>query len=66
MVELSLSKIKETKNRTLFVSHVNCRERAEKVLSRYISKAEFARAAIIDTAGISSLYAGRGGIIVTF
>ncbi len=66
MVELSLSKIKDTRKRTLVISHVNCRERAEKVLSRYISKAEFARTVILNTAGVSSLYAGRGGIIVTF
>ncbi|XME00983.1 DegV family protein [Lachnospiraceae bacterium C1.1] len=66
MVELSLAKIKDTKDRTLFITHVNCRERAEKVMARYISKAEFARTVILNTAGISSLYAGRGGIIVTF
>ena len=39
---------------------------AEEVLSSYIEKAKFAKTYILDTRGISSLYAGNGGIIVSF
>jgi len=36
------------------------------VLSDFIAKAEFKATLILDTAGVSSLYASDGGIIVTF
>lgn len=65
MIEISLEKVKNTEERILFINHCNCRKRAEEVLSSYIQKAKFAKTYILDTAGISSLYAGDGGIIVT-
>ncbi len=65
MVDMSLEAVPDTKDRTLYISHVNCKERAEKVLASYVAKAEFARTIINDTAGISSMYANDGGIIVT-
>jgi DegV family protein with EDD domain len=65
MVDLSLTEVKDTVQKTLFITHCNCRKRAEDVLARYLSKAAFARTYILDMAGISSLYASDGGIIVT-
>ena len=65
MIDISLEKVKNTEERILFITHCNCRKRAEEVLSAYLSKAKFAKNYILDTAGISSLYAGNGGIIVT-
>ena len=66
MIDISLEKVKNTEERILLIAHCNCRKRAEEVLSSYIKKAAFAKTIILDTAGISSLYAGDGGIIVTF
>ncbi len=66
MIDISLEKVRNTEERILLISHCNCRKRAEAVLSSYIEKAKFAKTYILDTAGISSLYAGDGGIIVTF
>ncbi len=66
MIDISLEKVRNTEERILFINHCNCRKRAEEVLSSYIEKAKFARTYILDTAGISSLYAGDGGIIVSF
>ena len=65
MIDISLEKVRNTEERILFITHCNCRKRAEEVLSSYIEKAKFAKTYILDTAGISSLYAGDGGIIVT-
>ena len=65
MVELSLAGIKNTKERVLIINHCNCYERAAAVLADFISKAEFKKTMILDTAGISSLYASNGGIIVS-
>ena len=66
MVELSLEGIKDTKERILIINHCNCYERAVSVLADFISKAEFKATMILDTAGVSSLYASDGGIIVSF
>lgn len=64
MIDLTLKDIK-TEERTLMIAHCNCRERAERTLKEYLEKAKFANTLIIDTRGISSLYASDGGIIVT-
>lgn len=66
MISISLEKVRDTENRILFINHCNCRKRAEEVLSSYIEKAKFAKTYVLDTRGISSLYAGNGGIIVSF
>ncbi len=65
MIDISLEKVRNTEERILFINHCNCRKRAEEVLASYIEKAKFARTYLLDTAGISSLYAGDGGIIVS-
>ena len=65
MVDMSLEVVGDTKDKTLYISHTNCHERAEKVLAAYVAKAEFKRTVINDTAGISTMYANDGGIIVT-
>ena len=66
MIDISLEKARNTEERILMIAHCNCRKRAEEVLSSYLRKAAFAKTYILNTAGISSLYAGDGGIIVTF
>lgn len=66
MVETSLDGVSDTKDRTLIINHCNCHERAVGVLSDFISKVEFKATMILDTAGVSSLYASDGGIIASF
>lgn len=66
MVEISLEGIKDTKERILIINHCNCYERASAVLADFISRAEFKAAMILDTAGVSTLYASDGGIIISF
>ena len=55
---------KQTKEKVLAVAHCNCPERAREVermlLDRICVKGSF----IVDTAGISTMYANDGGIIV--
>lgn len=64
MIDLTLKDI-DTENRRLMISHCNCKERAEKLLKEYQKKAKFKETLIINTRGISSMYASDGGIIVT-
>ena len=66
MVKISLEGIKDTKERILIINHCNCYERACSVLADFISRAEFKATMILDTAGVSTLYASDGGIIVSF
>ncbi|NBH83596.1 DegV family protein [bacterium C-53] len=66
MIEHSLGEIKDTENRRLIITHCNCPERAEEVRRSYLAKAKFCESYVMDTRGISTLYASDGGIIVTF
>ncbi len=51
--------------RTLMISHCNCPERAEYVRTLMEKRASYKNVMILDTAGISSMYANDGGVIVT-
>ena len=64
MVEEVAANLKDPKKKVLAISHCNCRERAESVKTMLLEKAEFKDVIIVDTAGISSMYAADGGVIV--
>ncbi len=66
MVEISLEGLKDTKERILIINHCNCYERAVGVMADFISRMEFKKTMILDTRGVSTLYAADGGIIVSF
>lgn len=51
--------------RTLMISHCNCPQRAEYVRTLMEKRASYKNVVILDTAGISSMYANDGGVIVT-
>lgn len=48
------------------IAHVNCRERAEEFKRELMKKYKFKDIIIVETAGLSSVYANQGGIIVAF
>ena len=64
MVEEVAANLKDPEKKVLAISHCNCRERAESVKTMLLEKAEFKDVIIVDTAGISSMYAADGGVIV--
>lgn len=64
MAESFVKEVKEGHNR-LIISHCNAKERAEAVKKAILSLRHFDEVLILDTAGISSMYANDGGIIVT-
>lgn len=64
MTEEIVGNIKNPAQKILAISHCNCRERAEQVKKQLKEKAEFKDIIILDTAGISSMYAADGGVIV--
>lgn len=58
---------KETANpeeKTLAISHCNCKERAIMVKEAIEARMNFRNIFILDTAGVSTMYANDGGIIV--
>lgn len=64
MADQLLLDVGETKERILAISHCNCPERAESMKQQLLSKAEFKDVIVVDTAGISSMYASDGGVIM--
>lgn len=64
MVDIVIAEVENPKDKILAISHCNCPERAEQVKEMILSKCEFQDVFICDTAGVSSLYASDGGIIV--
>lgn len=64
MVEQIVADLKNPEEKILAIAHCNCRERAETVKNMLLEKAGFKDIIIVDTAGISSMYAADGGVIV--
>lgn len=57
--------VKNPQERTLMITHCNCPERAEYMRRLMEKRASYREVVIMDTAGVSSMYANDGGIIVT-
>lgn len=51
--------------KTLMITHCNCPERAEAVKNMVLQKISCRDVVIMDTRGVSSMYANDGGVIVT-
>lgn len=64
MIQQLLEDAGDTKDKVLAISHCNCKERAEEVKKTILEQAKFKDVILLDTAGISSMYASDGGVIV--
>lgn len=64
MADQVVQKLKDSNTKTLAISHCNCKERALEVEKMLRERAEFKDSFIVDMAGISTMYANDGGIIV--
>lgn len=64
MVTTLLSRVKNPEQKILAISHCNCPERAQTILEKVKSLGKFKDVFVIDTAGISSMYANDGGVIM--
>lgn len=63
MVENDVIKPSE---KILGIAHCNCVERAQFIRDEIMSRVPFKDSFIVDTAGVSTLYANEGGIIVAY
>ena len=65
MADIIAAKVKNSEEKTLAIAHCNCPERAEYVKQLMEERIKVKNTIILDTAGVSTLYASDGGIIVT-
>lgn len=64
MIDHIAENTKDPRNKILAISHCNCKERASALLGKIKERLSPAKIILLDTAGVSSLYASDGGIIV--
>ena len=64
MVNEIVKRTKECEKKILSIAHCNCPERAKQVKEKLEKLARFKDIRIVDTAGVSTMYANNGGVIV--
>ena len=64
MVDAVVSDLKDAESKILAISHCNCPERALNVKKMLEEKAQLKDIIILETRGISSMYANDGGVII--
>lgn len=64
MADIIVSEGKHLDAKVLYISHCNCPARAELVKELLLARSKFKDVKILDTAGVSSMYANDGGVIV--
>lgn len=64
MVQSMVARTVDCENKILAISHCNCPERAGAVKEKVEQLVKFKRIIVIDTAGVSSMYANDGGVIM--
>ncbi len=65
MAEMVIADLQENTERRLMITHCNALKRAELVRDAVLAKAQCRECIIMDTRGVSSMYANDGGVIVT-
>ncbi|MDE6406388.1 MAG: DegV family protein, partial [Lachnospiraceae bacterium] len=65
MADCIVGDVEKPEERTLMITHCNCPERAEFMRGLMEKRASYRNVLIMDTAGVSSMYANDGGVIVT-
>ncbi|MDD3205448.1 MAG: DegV family protein [Lachnospiraceae bacterium] len=65
MVDIVVKEAGDSASKRVMITHCNCPERAQITKEALEKKAQWKEIIIMDTAGISSMYANDGGIILT-
>lgn len=66
MVEHIAEDAKSALKETVVIAHCNNRERAEMIKQEILKKVPFKKSIIVEMAGVATLYANDGGIIVSY
>ena len=64
MVEQVIAKTPDSADKVLAISHCNCPARAQVLKEAFEERMKLAKSIVLDTAGVSSMYANDGGVIV--
>ena len=64
LVDYVVERTVDSANRILAISHYNCRDRAEIVRDAILARMKVKDVILLDTAGVSTMYANDGGVIV--
>ena len=64
LVDAIVNDAQHVENKTLAISHCNCPERAEMVKEALLERLAVQDVFVLDTQGVSSMYANDGGIII--
>lgn len=65
MAEVVAREAVHPEEKMLMITHCNCKERAESVRKMILEKIRVKGTLVMDTRGVSSMYANDGGVIVT-
>lgn len=65
MTDLAAASAEDPSSRRLVIAHCNNEKRARQVKEMLLKKASYREVVITNTAGVATVYAGDGGIIVT-
>ena len=65
MAQLAAQEAPRPQERRLIITHCNAPDRAGQVKKQIMARAPFQECIIMDTRGVSSMYANDGGVIVT-
>ena len=64
MCDIAAKEVGETSKRTLVIAHCNNKARAELVKAEMEKRGAFKRVVITETAGVATVYAADGGIVM--
>ena len=64
MVDYVVENVEDPETKVLGITHCNCPARGEMVKNAILERIKVKDVILLDTAGVSSLYASDGGIIV--
>ena len=64
MCEIAAKQAGDTLEKRVVIAHCNCPDRAEQVKRELEKMASFGEIVITEAAGVSTVYAGDGGIVL--
>ncbi len=64
MCDIAVKEAGDTSGKRAVITHCNCPRRAEQVKNELQKRAQFAEIVISETAGVATVYAGDGGVIL--
>lgn len=65
LVEIVNSDVKDSKNKVLSIAHCNCPDRAAVLKEAFLKSCEYKDIIVVNTRGVSTLYANDGGVVIS-